>query len=104
MPKALIFCLFVDKEEYSSVLKEAKEVVKREPLREDMLSRPGTGFGELCEEDYIPTVSAIPNNGDNFHSSVTKVTCCFVGSEEYIIIDLSNACHYASFETVCYIH
>lgn len=50
---------FVDQEQYSSVLKEAKEAVETEPQREDMLSRPGTG--EMFEEDYIPTVS-VNNN------------------------------------------
>ncbi|XP_060779913.1 hydrocephalus-inducing protein homolog [Neoarius graeffei] len=49
----------LNEEQYSSVLKEAKEAVESEPQREDMLSRPSTGFGELCEEDYIPTYDAL---------------------------------------------
>ncbi|XP_053479109.1 hydrocephalus-inducing protein homolog [Ictalurus furcatus] len=45
--------------QYSSVLKEAKKAVESEPQREDMLSRAGTGFGELCVEDNIPTCDAL---------------------------------------------
>lgn len=55
--------------QYSSVLKEAKKAVESEPQREDMLSRAGTGFGELCEEDNIPTVSAPQNTGGKVHIS-----------------------------------
>lgn len=65
------FCvIFVGEVEYSSVLKEAKEAVESEPQREDILGTPGTGFGELCEVDYIPTVSAPLNTSKNFQSPV----------------------------------
>ncbi|XP_047008963.2 hydrocephalus-inducing protein homolog isoform X3 [Ictalurus punctatus] len=49
----------LNEKQYSSVLKEAKKAVESEPQREDMLSRAGTEFGELCEEDYIPTYDAL---------------------------------------------
>ncbi|KAG7333195.1 hypothetical protein KOW79_003330 [Hemibagrus wyckioides] len=49
----------LNEEQFSSVLKQAKEAVESESQREDMLSRPGTGFGEMCEEDYITTYDAL---------------------------------------------
>ncbi|XP_062860193.1 hydrocephalus-inducing protein homolog [Trichomycterus rosablanca] len=49
----------LNEEHYSSVLKEAKEAIEHEHQREDMLSRPATGNGELCELDCIPTYDAL---------------------------------------------
>ncbi|XP_047678536.1 hydrocephalus-inducing protein-like isoform X5 [Tachysurus fulvidraco] len=49
----------LNEEQYSSVLKQAKEAVESESQREDILSRPGTGFGETYEVDYIPTYDAL---------------------------------------------
>ncbi|KAL6479129.1 hypothetical protein MHYP_G00125620 [Metynnis hypsauchen] len=49
----------LDAERYGSVLKEAKEVVESERQREEVLSRPVTGEGELHEDDYIPTYNAL---------------------------------------------
>ncbi|KAF5907639.1 hydrocephalus-inducing protein, partial [Clarias magur] len=49
----------IDEEQYSSLLNEAKEAVGSESQREAMLCRPDTGFGELCEENYIPTYDVL---------------------------------------------
>lgn len=66
--------VFVDDKQYSSVLKEAKEAVESEPQREEMLSRPGTGFGELSEDDYIPTVSVSSNTRHSKFSLINDYT------------------------------
>ncbi|KAI4885088.1 hypothetical protein NFI96_023140 [Prochilodus magdalenae] len=52
-------CLCVDEEQYNSVLKVAKETVESEVQREEGLSRPDTGEGELQEDDYVPTYDAL---------------------------------------------
>ncbi|XP_049339422.1 hydrocephalus-inducing protein homolog isoform X2 [Astyanax mexicanus] len=49
----------LDKEQYNSVVKEAKEAMESERQREEALSRPATGEAEICEEDYIPTYDAL---------------------------------------------
>ncbi|KAK2848119.1 hypothetical protein Q7C36_009801 [Tachysurus vachellii] len=49
----------LNEEQYSLVLKQAKEAVESESQREDMLRRPGTGFGETYEVDYIPTYDVL---------------------------------------------
>lgn len=43
---------------------KAREAVESEHQRGATLNTSGTGFGELCEENYIPTVSAILNTSE----------------------------------------
>lgn len=61
------------------MLKQAKEAVESESQRENILSRPGTGFGEMCEEDYITTVSPHFNTGDQAHLLVL-----FMDYDDYV--------------------
>jgi len=53
---------WLDAEIYGSLLKEAKDSLENEELREGVLSRPVTVKEEMPpENDYIPTVSVCDN-------------------------------------------